>query len=120
MRLKTGGTFEIWNYWEPAGPWDYQANGQPKHWIGVHPNAGYYEIDVQAIVAAYEHGLVFTSNDINQLVATAVDQRRYWAGLVAYSTAIQKHLEDSLDPRSWDGIQRTPWYLALQHRSTHP
>ena len=47
-RMKSDGTgdFRIWNYWEPAGPWDYKARVFPKHWIGVHRNAEYYEIDV--------------------------------------------------------------------------
>ena len=48
MHLQPDGTYRIWNYWEPAGPWDYHAFGVPKHWIGIHPNAGYYEIDVKA------------------------------------------------------------------------
>ena len=26
------------NYWEPAGPWDYRADGRTtKHWVGVTP-----------------------------------------------------------------------------------
>jgi hypothetical protein len=59
MKLKHDGTYVIWNYWEPAGAWDYKSDGLPKHWIGVHPNAAYYDIDVEGIVAAYKHGLVF-------------------------------------------------------------
>jgi len=44
--------------WEPAGPWDYRADGRTtKHWAGVHPNGGYYEDDTQGIVDAYEHRL---------------------------------------------------------------
>ena len=60
MKQKAGGTYEIWNYWQPAGPWDVKPDGSPKHWVGVHPNPGYYQIDVAAIVDAYEHGLVFS------------------------------------------------------------
>ncbi len=45
MKPKDDGTYEIWNYWQPAGPWDYKADGSPKHWIGVHPNGGYYWVD---------------------------------------------------------------------------
>ena len=60
MKLKPNGTYEIWNYWEPAGPWDYKPDGSPKHWVGVHPNPGYYQIDVTGIVDAHRHGLVFT------------------------------------------------------------
>ena len=63
----------IWNYWQPAGPWDYYPYGSTsaKLWIGAHPNNGYYQIDTQAIVAAYEHGVVFTAADITTLVRTA-------------------------------------------------
>ena len=78
MKLKHDGTYEIWNYWEPAGVWDYKSNGLPKHGIWVHPNAGYYDIDVEAIVAAYKHGLVFNKGDINHLVATAIAERQSW------------------------------------------
>jgi hypothetical protein len=71
MKPKSDGTYEIWNYWQPAGPWDYKPDGSPKHWVGVHPNGGYYDDDMSGIVAAYEHDLVFTREDIARLVATA-------------------------------------------------
>ena len=71
MKLKSDGPCEIWNYWQPAGPWDYKADGAPKHWVGVHPNGGYYDDDTVGIVAAYEHGLVFSKADIACLIATA-------------------------------------------------
>ena len=113
MKLKQDGTYEIWNYWEPAGAWDYKSNGLPKHWIGVHPNAGYYDIDVEGIVAAYEHGLVFDRDDINRLVATALLEKRYWIALVPFDQTIQKQIEESLNPSSWVGLSRAPWYLAI-------
>ena len=78
MTLQSDGTYKIWNYWQPAGPWDYKPDGKtPKHWVGVHPNGGYYEDDSQGIVDAYEHGLVFTKEDIDHLVATA---KTTWTG----------------------------------------
>ena len=76
MKLKGDGTYDIWNYWQPAGPWDYK-NGNPKHWVDVHPNGGYYEMDTGGIVAAYEHGLVFTKAEIDELIATA---KTTWTG----------------------------------------
>ena len=30
MTLKSDGVYEIWNYNQPAGPWDYKANGASK------------------------------------------------------------------------------------------
>ena len=67
------GKYFVWNYWDPAGPWDYKPDGSLKHWVGVHPNGGYYGIDVEGIVTAYEHGLVFTKEDIDRLIATNRD-----------------------------------------------
>jgi hypothetical protein len=71
MKPKADGTYEIWNYWQPAGPWDYKPDGSTKHWVGVHPRGGYYEMDVGGAIAAYEHGLVFTKADIERLITTA-------------------------------------------------
>ena len=119
MKLTDDGTFQIWNYWEPAGDWDYRVPSLhlwPKHWIGVHPKAGYYDIDVDGIVTAYEHGLVFDQNDISHLVKTAVADQRYWTALVPYNNTIQKEFEDHNDPDSWGGLSATPWYLTLQTR----
>jgi hypothetical protein len=114
MKLKDDGTYEIWNYWQPAGPWDYKFLFVPKHWIGVHPKAGYYDIDVEAIVAAYEHGIIFTSENIVQLARTAISQKRYWEALVRYNKEIQYIFEANHKPDSWHGLSVTPWYLALQ------
>ena len=73
----------IWNYWEPAGSWDFVANqaqndlygdwgiGGTKTWYGLHPNNGYYWIDTQCIVTAFEHGVVFNESDITTLVHDA-------------------------------------------------
>jgi len=77
MKLKDNGTYQIWNYWQPAGPWDYKPDGSPKHWIGVHPNAGYYFIDTEGIVDAYEHGLVFSKDDIAHLINTGLAEKRF-------------------------------------------
>jgi hypothetical protein len=116
MKLNADGIYAIWNYWQPAGPWDYKANGAPKHWIGVHPNPGYYQIDVAAIVDAYEHGLVFNRQDIDHLIATALAEKRYWDALAPYSAEIQKKFEQGMKPDSWGGLSAAPHYLMLQAR----
>ena len=71
MTPKSDGTYEIWNYNQPAGPWDYKPDGSPKHWVGVHPRGGYYEIDTSGIISAFEHGLVFNKEDVARLIKTA-------------------------------------------------
>ncbi len=117
-RMSVGfwGTYRIWNYWEPAGAWDYRPSGAAKHWIGVHPNAGYYAIDVEAIVGAYEHGVVFTGDDIKRLIKTAAAEFRLWPALAPYDEAIRRQFEDSLKPDGWEGLELVPWYLSLQAR----
>jgi hypothetical protein len=116
MKLNDDGNYKIWNYWEPAGPWDYKPDDTTKHWVGVHPRTGYYSIDAEGIVDAYEHGLVFTKADIDRLIATALAEKRYWTALVPYSEAIRKHFEDTHEPDTWGGLRVAPWYLSLQRR----
>ena len=140
MRLRADGKYYVWNYWQPAGPWDYKPNGSPKHWVGVHPNGDYYGIDVSGIVAAYEHGLVFTKEDIDRLIATNRDfmwnkqiqgakfqridggkiDKRWpnspgvlWAPLTPYDQTLRKVFEANYKPETWGGLSATPpWYLA--------
>lgn len=117
-RMMPNGTdsFRLWSYWEPAGAWDYRGHVLPKHWIGIHPNPQYYEIDVESIVTAYEHGLVFDRDDIKKLIVTALIEKRYWTALAPYSNLIQKEFEEHNDPNSWVGLGDTAWYLAHQTR----
>jgi len=139
-RLKTreDGKYLAWNYWEPAGPWDYKADGSTRHWVGVHPNGGYYAIDVEGIVAAFEHGLVFTKEDIQRLVATNRDFmwnqqvvsasfRRIdggkpdprwkdtpgvlWIPLVPYDRKLRAIFLRNHNPASWNGLVATPWFI---------
>lgn len=130
----------VWNYWDPAGPWDRKPDGQTRHWVGVHPNGGYYGIDLEGIVAAYEHRLVFKMDDIQRLIATnrdfmwngktqgaafrsiggeAPDPRWkdspgvLWTALVPYDNTLRKIFEANHKPDSWGGTVETPWYLSL-------
>jgi hypothetical protein len=140
-RTKPDTKFLVWNYWDPAGPWDYKPGGGTKHWVGVHPNGGYYLIDNEGIVAAYEHHLVFTETDIDQLIITNRDfmwnqkiqgakfasidagltDARWkdspgvlWVPLVLYDDTLRQIFEANHKPDSWSGMGRTPWYVALR------
>jgi hypothetical protein len=113
MTIAPAGTYRIWNYWEPAGAWDYRANGTPKHWIGVHNNPGYYAIDAEAIVGAYEHGVVFSADDMRRMIATASATSRLWPALAPYDRGLQQRTEATLTPDSWAGLWLVPWYLSL-------
>lgn len=148
MHLQADGQYFVWNYWDPAGPWDYKPDGSPQHWVGVHPNGGYYAIDVDGIVTAYEHGLVFTKHDIDRLIATNRDfmwnrqvagakfQRidggkpddRWkntpgvlWVALVPYDETLRQIFLSNHNPSSWGGLYVTPWYLWRRAQPTaHP
>jgi len=139
MRPSKDGKYLVWNYWDPAGPWDSKPDGSLKHWVGVHPNGGYYSIDVDGIVTAYEHGLVFTGEDIARLVATNRDfmwdrqvqgakfqridggrpDKRWakspgvlWAALAPYDPTLRKVFEANHNPAGWGGLSSTPRWLA--------
>ncbi|MGD0411520.1 MAG: hypothetical protein ABSC18_07425 [Verrucomicrobiota bacterium] len=141
MKTRDNGPYFVWNYWEPAGPWDYKSDGSPKHWVGVHPNGGYYGIDVEAIVCAREHGLVFDQDDMARLIATnrdfmwnkkmegaafqrmdggAADPRWkdtpgvLWTALTPYDETLRKVFLASHKPASWSGLAATPWFLSLR------
>jgi len=92
---------------------------------------------VEAIVNAYEQGLIFTKDDIDHLIATNRDYmwnqqvegakfRRIdggepdprwkdspgvlWTALIAYDPILRKVFESNFDPNSWGGLATTPWY----------
>jgi hypothetical protein len=138
MKLRDGKHY-VWNYWDVGGPWDSKPDGSLRHWVGVHPNGGYYAIDLEGIVAAYEHGLVFTKEDIDRLIATNRDymwnhevqgaqfkridggepDKRWakspgvlWAALTPYDETLRKVFEANHNPAGWGGLSLTPWYLS--------
>ena len=139
MTHRDRGRYVVWNYWDAGGPWDTKPGGGLKHWVGVHPNGGYYAIDVEGIVQAYEHGLVFTRADIDRLIATNRDfmwnkqvrsakfqridggrpDKRWaktpgvlWTALVPYDPTLRKVFETNHAPGSWGGLSGTPQHLA--------
>jgi hypothetical protein len=141
MKTRDNGKYFVWDYWDPAGPWDYKSDGSTKHWVGVHPNGGYYAIDAEGIVAAFEHGLVFRREDIDRLIATNRDfmwnkkvvgaefQRidggqpdpRWknspgvlWEALVPYDQTLRKVFVANHNPGDWGGLSATPWFLSLR------
>lgn len=141
MRTRENGKYFVWNYWDPAGPWDYYPDGSPRHWVGVHANGGYYEIDVSGIVSAFDHGLVFTREELQRLVATnrdfmwnhqvhgarfqRIDGREpdprwkdspgtLWTPLIPYDPTLREIFVANYDPTCWGGLVMTPWFMALE------
>ncbi len=136
IRLREG-KFVVWNYWDPAGAWDYKKDHSTAHWVGVHPNGGYYAIDVEGMVGAFERGVVFTKEDIDRLIATNRDfmwnkqvrgakfqridggkpQGRWspgvvWTALARHDAKLREIFEANHNPASWGGLAGTPGYLA--------
>ncbi len=143
MKLRAEGKYNVWNYWEPAGPWDFKADGSLRHWVGVHPNGGYYWLDVKAIAEAFEHGLVFQRDDIDRLIATNRDfmwngeVRRakfqridggqpdprwknspgvLWTSFAPYDETLRKVFLANHDPADWGGLSLTPWALSVRRK----
>jgi len=141
MTTRENVKYYVWNYWEAGGPWDRDASGAPRHWVGVHPNGGYYEIDVEGIVTAFEHGLVFTRAEVDRLIATnrnfmwnqkvegakfqridggAADARWantpgvLWTALVPYDESLRKVFLATHNPGGWGGLGATPWALSTE------
>ena len=141
MKTREQGKYFVWNYWEPAGPWDFKPDGSPRHWVGVHPNGGYCQIDLEGIVEAFEHNLVFTKEDLDRLIATNRDfmwnqkitgakfQRidggepdpRWkdspgvlWTALVPHDATLKNIFVANHNPDGWGGLTSTPWFLARE------
>lgn len=139
LRTREDGKYLVWNYWDPAGPWDFPAGGEPRLWVGVHPSGGYYEMDVEGMITAFEHGLIFTKEDIRRLVATnrdfmwnhemvgakfqRIDGRlteagqkdwsaSLWPALVPYDETLQKIFVANHQPASRGGLGLTPWFIT--------
>ncbi len=139
LRLREDGKYYVWNYWDVGVPWDKNPDGSIKHWVGVHPNGGYYADDLEGIVPAYEHGLVFTREDMARFIATnrdfmwnkeiknakfqRIDGRRsatdvppgqLWYALTPYDPMLQKIFEANFDPGSWDGVWTAEWIMHFR------
>ena len=142
MKLREDGKYFVWNYWDANVPWDHNPDGSLKHWVGVHPNGGYYADDVEGIVAAYEHGLVFTKEDIARLIATnrdfmwnkqikdakfrRIDDKppapkvppgMLWIALTPYDPTLLKIFEANFDPSGWEGIWTAEWVAHFRRVS---
>lgn len=141
MKTRERTPWLVWNYWDPGGPWDANPDGTLKHWVGVHPNGGYYGIDVDGIVNAFEHHLVFDRRDLDALIATNRDfmwnrtmngatfgmidggkaDSRWpdspgvlWTALIPYDDTLRRIFESTHRPDGWGGLGLTPWYLSLR------
>ena len=142
MKLRDNGKYYVWDYWDPAGPWDYKADGSTKHWVGVHPNGGYYDVDLHGIADAYQHGLVFKRSELDRLIATnrdfmwnhkvegaqfqridggeAVEPWKkspgvLWTALLPYDAQLRAAFEANHNPASWGGLSITPLYVAFRN-----
>jgi len=78
IKIDDGGLHNWWDYWDPAGPWDYDSNGNLRHWVGVEHRTGYTNINMHFAAKCYHLGLVFDRSDIERMVRNFKD--RMWNG----------------------------------------
>ena len=144
MKRRDDGKYFVWNYWEPAGPWDYKPDGSTKHWVGVHPNGGYYSIDVdgdrgcvRAWPGLHEGGHRPPHRHEPRLHVEPPDQERkfqridgekpdprwenapgeLWPALAPYDPTLREIFEANHDPGGWGGLSSTPEWVARYGRT---
>ena len=71
LQLKEGRY--VWNFWDPAGPWDEASPGKWKHWLGTEPKEMWYAATVRSAVLLFQHGVVFDRADIDRLLKTQLE-----------------------------------------------
>ena len=108
----------VWSYWMPHGPYDIEGRA-PKHWVGVHPERpGYQAGEVDAIVEAYDSGLVFDKSDLERIIRTnqfmakgdgehpwrsadgSTPAGTLWDALVRFDEDLRKPYEEGLNKSS--------------------
>jgi hypothetical protein len=66
-----------WNYRDHAFPGDYESGvvgkGKTKTGAFVHPKGGYYELDAEGVVRAWDLGVFYTRPDIEKLIKTNLE-----------------------------------------------
>ena len=121
-----------WNYWEPAGPWDFKADGKRMHWVGRDHRSGYSAIFADFVAYAFHHGVVFTEDDVRKVVARqlhALDPKSegahaFWgASLAELDSRImaawyERIKSDPKWPSSWGGQSGVPMYLLKKRTPT--
>ena len=147
MRLRDNGKYFVWNYWDPSVPWDTNADGSLKHWVGVHPNGGYYSCGcrgdrgcVRARSGLHQggHGAahrhqprlhVEPAGPAREIPAnqTAQSPGRWanspgelWDALAPYDPTLRKIFEANLNPGDWGGMGATPQWVARFGRTAEP
>ena len=110
-----------WNYWDFAGIWDYEDDGQLKHWVGEDHRCGYKELNTEAIIEGYRNCLVYDDADVQ-----ATDERfQLWlmqhpslgcghVSLLGFynESALEESFYDiQAEPASWGNLQETPKFI---------
>ncbi len=65
----------VWNFWDPAGPWDVHPTDPAKWkcWLGREPKGGFYTMTVNSALNLYQHGLVFDRTDVDRFLRTQME-----------------------------------------------
>jgi len=139
--LKVRDDHYIWHYWDPAGRWDYNEKGQLNHWVGLE-HRGYGSSDTAFMAAAYDHGLVFSRQDVEMHCRTFLTEiwngdtenpqyralgwfnpeyvnATVFTGLVRFSEQMLDLLAKAVRARLRDlyGMAAAPLYLLVKKRA---
>lgn len=121
-----------WDYWSPAGKWDYRLDGSARHWIGRDHRAGYSAIVADFIGYAFHHAVVFTADDVKKVINRQLHQldpqtdgpHWFWsASLAEFDARIMKEWYERIKanpglPSSWGGQVSVPLYLLKKRLPT--
>ena len=115
MKLKADGTYEIWNYWQPAGPWDYKPDGSHQA-LGRRASQRRLLPASTSTASWTPTSTAWSSPGRTSTASSPPPSPRSATGtrLVPYSEDIQKKFEESMKPDSWSGLSAAPKYLMLQ------
>ncbi|MFC1654405.1 hypothetical protein ACFL2F_01260 [Myxococcota bacterium] len=115
-----------WNYWDPAGAWDYDINGDPLHWVGEEHTCGYKGITSAALVETGRHCLVVTEQDIQGVMER---HAIYSAANSCSPPPVFGYFDEAAleaafeavraDPTSWGNLTGTPlllWVMDSRER----
>ena len=145
LKLTDGDQHNWWDYWDPAGPWDYKLDGSTQHWVGREHRSGYSNINMTFFQKCYKAGIVATKTDIERMVRNF--KEKMWNGstvtpqfalcdgssmgvndgtiitgmcdaLIGYDATLLSLDWQLIDGNTWGGMVSLPYYFYVKWYGT--